>query len=87
MSADEFIEQYGRIEMLKIMKAEGESEEGAADILSKGSMNRNASGPRMSSGVTSIKEMKTMFGESLMKNMKTYDKIDTTRNSIRTARN
>ena len=41
MSADEFIEQYGRIEMLKLMKAEGSSD---ADVLSnRGGSNRELS--------------------------------------------
>jgi hypothetical protein len=41
MSADEFIEQYGRIEILKMMKAEGDTE--GADMLSRGSMGKRNS--------------------------------------------
>ena len=73
MSADEFIEQYGRIEMLKIMKAEGESDGG--DFLSKGSNRDNSNG--RASNVIGMGDMKNMMRDSLMKNVKTYGTLDT----------
>ena len=73
MSADEFIEQYGRIEMLKIMKNEGDSE--GADFLSRGSNRDNSNG--RASNVIGMGEMKNVMRDSLMKNVKTYGTLDT----------
>ena len=75
MSADEFIEQYGRIEMLKIMKAEGDSDAGG-DFMSRGSLDRAGSTGR-ASNIVGIADMKGMMRDSLMKNVKTYDTLDT----------
>ena len=75
MSADEFIEQYGRIEMLKIMKAEGESDGG--DFLSRGSNGNRDNSNGRASNVIGMGEMKSVMRDSLMKNVKTYGTLDT----------
>ena len=74
MSADEFIEQYGRIEMLKMMKADGDSD--GFDMMSRGSMGREVSTGR-GSKVIGMGEMKNMLRESLATNVKAYDTLDT----------
>ena len=55
--------------MLKIMK----SEQSESDVLSRGSMG----GSKMANNVVGMGEMKGMLRDSLMKNVKTYDTIDT----------
>lgn len=72
MSVDEFIEQYGRIEMLKIMKEQGVDSD--ADFMSMGS--RDASNGRQSN-VIGMGDMKNVMRDSLMKNVKTYGTLDT----------
>jgi hypothetical protein len=73
MSADEFIDQYGRIEMLKLMK-DGDSE--GAEFLSKGSMNRDNSNGR-ASNVVGMGDIRNLMRDSLMKQVKTYGTLDT----------
>lgn len=59
MGADEFIEQYGQIEILKMMKADGEN----IDEEIKAIQNRPASGNRNLGRANSMKEMlKNTFG-------------------------
>jgi hypothetical protein len=58
MGADEFIEQYGQIEILKLMKADGHN----IDEEMKG-LKRAASGGRALSRTNSMKDMiKSTFG-------------------------
>lgn len=72
MSADEFIEQYGQIELVKMMKAQGEDITGmstaSAAVRGRGSVGRssNASG-----GAIGMGEMKDLMRQSL--NIKTYE--------------
>ena len=66
MSAEEFIEQYGRIELMKMMKAEEDAND--PDGTSRGGGAR----PSMAGAAMSMGEMKDMMRGSLL-NVKTYE--------------
>ena len=66
MSAEEFIEQYGRIELMKMMKAE---EDAGGDVGSRGSGGARQS---MAGAAMSMGDMKDMMRGSLL-NVKTYE--------------
>jgi len=66
MSADEFIEQYGRIEMLKAMKESGDPDfEGArASLANSGGGQRSGSNPRASKAID-MSSMKNLMKKQL----------------------
>ena len=59
MSADEFIEQYGKIELMKLMKAEEKGNEPMDGGSDRGSLGRKGSNPRISvaPGLGDMKEL------------------------------
>lgn len=70
MGADEFIEQYGRIELLKMMKAEGQNVDQEIKDLKK-----NPGGGRAGStgrGSIGMNQMKALMKNTLLANVKTY---------------
>lgn len=78
MSADEFIEQYGKMEMMKMMRQEelnslaeaGGSKDFVPDI-----KNRSSSG-RLPGGAAAMGDAKDMLRASLFSNIKTYEKTN-----------
>ena len=77
MSADEFIEQYGRIEILKMMKANGDTE-GVEEMMSRGSLKReNSNGRVKSANYIGMGDMKLMLRDSMNRNLTTYGQLDT----------
>jgi hypothetical protein len=76
MSADEFIEQYGQIEMLKMMKAQGDIE--GVEMFSKKSNDKNSD---------SMNDMKQSMRKSMLSNTKIYGSIDTSHDHDQGRRN
>lgn len=71
MSVDEFIDQYGKIELLKIMKQEGDPM--ADEILKKGGGARHSTVGDKKLGVNALDDAKAAARKSLMGNINVYD--------------